>query len=89
MSEVMTDVEAVDEVALDLALKFAPLISRMRAEGRFNVETFLRAFEAGMGGTLALEAPCSRQQRIVPEARYVSEGVQLAAGGTQRPFGSN
>jgi len=58
----------------------------MRAEGRFNVETFLRAHEAGMGGTLAIEAPCGRQQRSVPEARYVSEGVRLAAGASQHPF---
>lgn len=77
---------AVDPSVMAVALQLADVISSMRSEGRFNVDTFLRAVDAGVGGTLAIEAPCARAKRAVPEARYVSEGVRLAVGAHQSSF---
>lgn len=68
--------------AMQLALRLAAVIDKMRAEGRFNLETWLNAVEIGMGGTVVVKAPCVSQKRSVPEARYVSEGISVSAQGT-------
>lgn len=68
-----------DEDDLALAVRLAPIIAKMRAEGRFNVEQFFMAADAGMGGTVVLTAPSTRCKRAVPEARYVPEGIMISA----------
>lgn len=56
-----------------LALRLAGVIQHMRAESRFNIETFTNAAEAGVGGQVTIFAPCTRKPRPLPEARYVGE----------------
>ena len=68
--------------SMQLAVRLAVVIDNMRAEGRFNLETWLNAVENGMGGTVVVKAPCISQKRAVPEARYVSEGISVSAQGT-------
>ena len=60
-----------------LARRLAIVLRRMRAEGRFNLDQFLGACEAGMGGTVVVTAPSTKSKRDVPECRYVSEGVTV------------
>lgn len=64
---------------LVLATRFADVFQHMRAEARFNLETFIRACEAGMGGTVVIQAPSTRVKRAVTEVRYVSEGFSVTS----------
>lgn len=69
--------EELSPEALALGLRVARIVHHMRAEARFNMETFVRACEAQVGGTFVAEAPCARQKRTTLEAQYRSEGFAV------------
>lgn len=69
---------APDEASEALARQLVELVvGHMRADGLFNLDTFLRAVESGMGGTIIIRAPCGRTRREIPEARYMPEVVRI------------
>lgn len=74
----------VTRETMQLALRLADVVERMRAESRFNLETFLSASEAGMGGNAVFTAPHGRTRKEVPECRYTSQGFTV--GGSWEEF---
>jgi len=57
------------------ALELSGHIDRLRPQSRFALETFLRAAELGMGGSLTIVAPT--KSGGLPEARYVPAGISI------------
>lgn len=71
---------------MKLALRLATVIESMRAEARFNVETFVIAAESELGGHITMAAPRkSGGRRRSPEARYKGE-AELKRGHDERPL---
>lgn len=65
---------SISPECMGLALRLATVIEGMRAEARFNVETFISAAEHEVGGHITMAAPRkSGSRRRSPEARYKGE----------------
>lgn len=76
----------VSPECMRLALRLATVIESMRAEARFNVETFISAAESELGGHITMAAPRkSGGRRRSPEARYKGE-AELKHGHDERPL---